>query len=245
MAYTLKDAKTLCTKAEFELVVMGHKADLAALGAPRLRQKITRVRKLRDKFRDESARQTREARGKSDPRGAKPAQGNDRTVMKAEIFADLLGRFESAFEAARTKTPAKSAKAKAAGKPSKAAAPKPAKKSAKPVAKKTAKKTAAAAAKAKASPASMPTAKAIIKKAGTKTGKKVSKKATTKKAASKPVRSVSGPAATSDAAMASGVTGTSTPRSAIRAGFRSAGAGRAKGHAVSRSRAAQARRDSR
>ena len=90
MAYTLKDAKPLCTKPEFELVTMAHKSDLAALGPARLRQKIARVRKISDKFRDESARQRREARGKADPRATRAAQGNERTVKKAEFFADVL-----------------------------------------------------------------------------------------------------------------------------------------------------------
>lgn len=243
MAYTLKDAKPLCTKPEFELVTMAHKSDLAALGPARLRQKITRVRKLRDKFRDESARQRREARGKADPRATRAAQGNERTVKKAEIFADVLERFEVAFEASRTKAPAakpaatKTAK-KTAKKTSKKVAKKAAKKSAKKVSKKVSKKA------ARATPAL--SAKAIMKKAGTKVGKKAGKKAskkkTTKKSASKAPVGMTGPAA--ESSTPAGVSGTSTPRSAIRAGFRSAGAGRAKGHAVSRSRVAQARRDS-
>lgn len=225
MAYTLKDAKTLCTKAEFELVVMAHKADLAALGAPRLRQKITRVRKLRDKFRDESARQTREARGKSDPRGGKPAQGNDRTVMKAEIFADVLGKFESAFEAARTK-------------PAAAAAPK---KTTKKTSKKVAKKSAVKAV-AGTPQAAKPVAKKATKKSSKKAAKRVAKKVGKKKAKSgPPTRSL-----TKEQASASGPAGSSSkPRSVIRAGLKSANAGRQKGHVVSRSRAAQAKRDSR
>lgn len=235
MAYTVKEAKTLCTKPEFELVTMAHKSDLAALGPARLRQKITRVRKLRDKFRDESARQRREARGKADPRATRAAQGNERTVKKAEIFADVLERFEAAFEASRTKAPAAKPAAKKTGK-------KTAKKTSKKVAKKAAKKVSKKAARSTPSLS----AKAIMKKAGTKVGKKVgkkvSKKKTTKKSPSKAPVGMSGPAA--DSSMPTGVVGTSTPRSAIRAGFRSAGAGRAKGHAVSRSRVAQARRDS-
>lgn len=222
MAYTLKDAKTLCTKAEFELVVMAHKADLAALGAPRLRQKITRVRKMRDKFRDESARQTREARGKSDPRGTKPAQGNDRTVLKAEIFADVLDKFESAFEAARTKP---------------AAAPK---KTTKKTSKKVAKKSAVKAA-AGTPEAAKPVTKKAAKKSSKKAAKRVAKKVGKKKAKSgPPTRSL-----TKEQASASGPAGSSKPRSVIRAGLKSANAGRQKGHVVSRSRAAQAKRDSR
>ncbi len=281
MAYTLKDAKPLCTKPEFELVIMTHKADLATLGPARLRQKITRVRKLRDKFRDESARQRREARGKADPRGTRAAQGNERTVKKAEIFADVLTRFEAAFEASRTKAPAKK-------KVTKKTAKKTTKKAAKKVSKKASKKTAKKATPKKtAQKTAKKTARKTAKKAAKKTSKKVSKKAAkkaskkiSKKAATKPVRATSAPSAkalirkagtkatvkasrttpTSPAASLTdlapphaptlplptdpvGVTGTSTPRSAIRAGFRSAGEGRAKGHVVSRTRAAQGRRD--
>lgn len=272
MAYTLKDAKPLCTKPEFELVTMAHKADLVALGPARLRQKITRVRKLRDKFRDESARQRREARGKADPRGTRAAQGNERTVKKAEIFADVLTRFEAAFEASRTKAPAKKVTKKTT------------KKAAKKVSKKTSKKTAKKATTKKAAKkTAKKTAPKTTKKAAKKTSKKAAKKASkkvSKKAAKKPVRATSAPSAkalirkagtkasvkasrttpTSPAASLTdlapphaptlplptdpvGVTGTSTPRSAIRAGFRSAGEGRAKGHVVSRTRAAQGRRD--
>lgn len=239
MAYTVKEAKPLCTKPEFELVTMAHKSDLAALGPARLRQKITRVRKLRDKFRDESARQRREARGKAAPRATRAAQGNERTVKKAEIFADVLERFEAAFEASRTKAPAAKPAAKKTAK-------KTTKKTSKKVAKKAAKKSAKKVSKKAARTTPGLSAKAIMKKAGTKVGKKVgkkvSKKKTTKKSASKAPVDMNGPAA--DSSLPTGVVGTSTPRSAIRAGFRSAGAGRAKGHAVSRSRVAQARRDS-
>ena len=233
MAYTLKDAKTLCSKPEFELVALAHKPGLTGLGAPKLRQKITRARKLRDKFRDESARQTREARGKSDPRGTKPAQGNDRTVMKAEIFADVLGRFESAFEGARTKPAPPVA-------PVAPVAKKTSKKVAKKTSKKTAKMTAIKAAAGTAGPAK-PAARKTAKKSAKKAAKRAAKKVAKKKAGSgPPTRSL-----TKEQASAAGPAGLSKPRSVIRAGLKSANAGRQKGHVVSRSRAAQAKRDAR
>ena len=95
MAFTIKDASRVCTANELELVKMSRSPAMKRETPARLRLKVDRARKLRDKFRDEAARQTREARGKAEPRGTRAAEGNDRTVLKAEIFAEVLERFET------------------------------------------------------------------------------------------------------------------------------------------------------
>jgi len=153
MAFTIKDARGVCTASELELVKLSRSSAAKQETPGRLRQKIARTRKLRDKFRDESARQAREARGKAAPRGTRASEGNERTVLKAEIFQDVLDRFEAMLSAQEAKAEkaaagagtAKSGKKKTSGKAaaestSAKAAGKTVKKSTK---KKTAKKSAA------------------------------------------------------------------------------------------------------
>jgi hypothetical protein len=89
-------AKRLCTDREFELVEASMPAHVRQLTPSALRQKIERARKLRDKYRDLAKRQRLEARGKRRPSGTRPAQGNENTERKAEIFDEVLDRFQAA-----------------------------------------------------------------------------------------------------------------------------------------------------
>lgn len=207
MAYTLKDAKNLCTKAEYEFVHQAHAAKLATTPAARLRQKMSRARKLRDKYRDESARQRREARGKAEPRGVRAAKGNIRTVLKAEIFADVLNRVASALDEqiahstqkatqpvkktaskkAAKKTTKKTAKKSPAKKSAQKAAKKPTGSTKKKIQKKTAKKTT----KKSGKKATKKTAKKVVKKSGTTSAAKATPTKTPRnpsKMSMKPVR---------------------------------------------------------
>jgi hypothetical protein len=88
-------AMRLCTKPEFELVQASFPASLKHLTPGRLRQKVDRSRKLRDKYRDLARRQRLEARGKRAPQRSRPAQGHENTVRKAELFQEVLDRFEA------------------------------------------------------------------------------------------------------------------------------------------------------
>lgn len=88
-------AQRLCTKPEFELVEASFPARAKQLTPGRLRQKVVRARKLRDKYRDLAKRQRLEARGKRAPQRSRPAQGNENTDRKAQLFQETLDRFEA------------------------------------------------------------------------------------------------------------------------------------------------------
>jgi hypothetical protein len=91
-------ASRLCTRPELDLVDASYPANAKLLSPGRLRQKVGRARKLRDKYRDLARRQRSESRGKSEPRRSRPAAGHDNTTRKAELFAEVLDRFEAQLE---------------------------------------------------------------------------------------------------------------------------------------------------
>ena len=94
MTLDFKRARQLCTQAELALVASARPQELRSLTPKRLDGKIARARGLRDKFRDKASQQAREARGKAAPRRTRRARGNVRTVEKAELFGEVLRRFE-------------------------------------------------------------------------------------------------------------------------------------------------------
>jgi hypothetical protein len=94
MAISRTTAQRLCTKPEFELVEASFAPHVKTLSPARLRQKVARTRRLRDKYRDLARRQRLEARGKRSPQRARPAQGHDNTDRKATLFQEVLDRFE-------------------------------------------------------------------------------------------------------------------------------------------------------
>lgn len=102
MAIPLSRTRQYCTTAETELVLWSTLKRVGELTPARLRQKIDRARKLRDKYRDLAAQQRRESRGKDSPRGKRASQSNEATVLKQQIFAEALERFEKALAKADT-----------------------------------------------------------------------------------------------------------------------------------------------
>lgn len=94
MTISRREAKPLCTKREYELVETSFERGTAGLTPARVRGYVSRARKLRDKYRGLSERQRREARGKQAPRGVRPSQSNDRTVLKQRLFEQTMQRFE-------------------------------------------------------------------------------------------------------------------------------------------------------
>ncbi|CAN5837523.1 hypothetical protein BH23GEM9_BH23GEM9_03080 [soil metagenome] len=95
MTISRTTAARLCTAAELELVEASYPANLKLITPGRLRQKASRARKLRDKYRDLSKRQRLETRGKSAPRRSRPAAGHANTDRKAELFGEVLDRLEA------------------------------------------------------------------------------------------------------------------------------------------------------
>ena len=68
MAISMGRAKTLCSASELALVQASTRQELGRHSAARLRQKETRARKLRDKWRDQATSQKRAAQAKAGTR---------------------------------------------------------------------------------------------------------------------------------------------------------------------------------
>ncbi len=132
MAQSKSVARKLATKAEWTLLEVSFPPLLKEITPGRLKQKVTRARKLQDKYRDLARQQKGEARGKRQVKSTRAAAGNANTLLKQEIFADALARFQAQLaklEAKAEKELARKEKAagKAAAKRVKKTAAKPAK----------------------------------------------------------------------------------------------------------------------
>lgn len=95
MPYTRTSAKTLLTSAELELYDMGRREAIAQLDRRALVAKVKRARNLRDKYRDLFRRQRLETRARTGSKRGTSSIANVRTREKAELFAELLERFEA------------------------------------------------------------------------------------------------------------------------------------------------------
>jgi hypothetical protein len=108
MSIPTREARQLTTVAEWPLVVSSLPAKIRQLSPERLKAKIARARTLRTKYADLVKRQHRTAQSK---RSGQPNEKlNARTKRKAELFAEVLARYESAANSAKSKKSAKSAK---------------------------------------------------------------------------------------------------------------------------------------
>lgn len=178
MAYNRNQAKTLCTKAEYDLFESSMKGSIEQLPQKRVQDGIKRARTLRDKYRDLHQRQRLTTRDRTGTKkGVKPAT-NERTEDKVKLFTEVLGRFEDRLKLLKQDEKAAVASKKAAA--TKPTQEKPAKKNT--AAKKTASKKTAA---KKTTSKKVTEKKAAPKKASKKTAakKKVSKKLAKKTAA--------------------------------------------------------------
>jgi hypothetical protein len=90
MAISIARAKVLCDAGELALVKASGPREIGAMSAAELRRAETRARKLRDKWRDQSAGQRRKAQAKA---GTRDAGANRNSAEKAELFEEVLGRF--------------------------------------------------------------------------------------------------------------------------------------------------------
>lgn len=98
MAHTLTQARGLLTIAELELFDQSRAEPIKALTAARLRGKVDRARKLRDKYRDLYRRQSVATRAAPAARRSAVGADNERTQRKAVVFEEVLGRFEARLE---------------------------------------------------------------------------------------------------------------------------------------------------
>ncbi|HSJ25013.1 MAG TPA: hypothetical protein VK929_10115 [Longimicrobiales bacterium] len=110
MAISPSSAERLCTGPELELVKASAASNARKLSPARLRQKIERARKLRDKYRSLARQQRGEARGKRQARSSRPAKGNENTQRKAQLFDETLERFLKARAAVEKSAAAAGAK---------------------------------------------------------------------------------------------------------------------------------------
>lgn len=92
MAISMGRAKTLCSASELALVIASTRQEIGSHTAARLRQKETRARKLRDKWRDQATSQKRSSQAKA---GTRDAGANKNSAEKAELFDEVLSRFST------------------------------------------------------------------------------------------------------------------------------------------------------
>ena len=91
MAYNFTQARALLTAAELELFDQSRAEPIKGLTPAGLAGKVKRARTLRDKYRDLYRRQTVAVRGED----VKGRTDNERTQRKADLFQEVLERFEA------------------------------------------------------------------------------------------------------------------------------------------------------
>jgi hypothetical protein len=92
MAISIGRAKALCSDSELALVKASTRQEIDTHTTARLRQKETRARRLRDKWRDQAASQRRSKQVKV---GARDVDAAARSAEKAELFDEVLSRFSA------------------------------------------------------------------------------------------------------------------------------------------------------
>lgn len=110
----------LLNASERTLVAQASSASVKELSAARLRAKVERARRLKDKYEGLARARGRVGRGKAQPKGARPRTDLETMAAKAEVFDQVLTRFATQLDklerqAARAQSrPAARKKAKAA-----------------------------------------------------------------------------------------------------------------------------------
>jgi hypothetical protein len=106
MPYNRTAASKLLTASELALFDAGRRDAIGSLDERRLKSKVERTRRLRDKYRDLARRQrlaTRDRTGTK--RGTASREANARTEEKETLFAELLVRFETRLAAMEGRAP--------------------------------------------------------------------------------------------------------------------------------------------
>jgi hypothetical protein len=102
MNATRPDESRALSAAELELVNATQSPGLEQLALPELKTLIGRLRQAHSRAKDIVARQRREIRGKSEPRGARPVQDDTGSMAKAQALFEALQRADG--EIARRET---------------------------------------------------------------------------------------------------------------------------------------------
>jgi hypothetical protein len=92
MAISTTRVKALCNASELSLVRLSGRTELAKLSPAQLKQKVARARALRDKWSDQARTQRRATQT---AQRARQTDDNARSAEKAEIFGEVLTRFET------------------------------------------------------------------------------------------------------------------------------------------------------
>lgn len=99
MAISSARAKTLCNASELGLVKSSTRRESGMMTIEQLRKALARARKLRDKWRDQAAKQRRSSQRKQ---GARATDANARSKEKAELFGEVVNRFTAQLEKIET-----------------------------------------------------------------------------------------------------------------------------------------------
>lgn len=91
MRIDFAQARRLATASELELVDASKRGALTKLSPAELRRNVSRTRALRDKWREQAEKQRRQAQHQT---GQRETAESGRTRKKAELFAEVLRRFE-------------------------------------------------------------------------------------------------------------------------------------------------------
>ena len=92
MAFTVTQAKSLCTVGELSLVRASTGDEIGKFSIVQIQQKVDRARKLRDKWRDKAEKQRRATQA---AQRARDTSANARSTEKATLFGEVLARFEA------------------------------------------------------------------------------------------------------------------------------------------------------
>jgi hypothetical protein len=95
MKFDTSTVRKLTTKDEAEFLEGLRRGKIERVSPARLRQKLGRARRLRDKYSDLARRQGGQARGKAAPSGSRPATSNRNTLRKVELFEWAIERIEA------------------------------------------------------------------------------------------------------------------------------------------------------
>jgi len=95
MTIQLRKAERLCSAAELTLVKAALAPALRKLDEKQLAAHVTRARRARDKNRDLFQRQRLSARERTGQKSGRSGDANERTREKAELFQEVLERFEA------------------------------------------------------------------------------------------------------------------------------------------------------
>ncbi|MGY6501248.1 MAG: hypothetical protein ACXIVQ_10215 [Acidimicrobiales bacterium] len=95
MAYNRNHARAMLTDTERELFEISLSDRVGELSRAELVKKVQRSRKLRDKYTDLYRRQSLETRARTGTKRGSTGQANARTQQKADMFGEVLARFEA------------------------------------------------------------------------------------------------------------------------------------------------------